>query len=267
MVRPGGQRAVQRHPPVGLGLPRRAVDQVQADVLEPLLPRPRGALLRPAGLVHPVQHGQDVRRGALHAQRDAGEPGRPQRGQLARPDGLGVGLHGHLGAGSQAEPVADGGQDRAQVGGRQQRRRPAAEEHRPGRPGPPVRHLGGQRHLGHRQPGIVPPRGARPQLIGGVGVEIAVSAAGLAERHMHIYPERMAPQPVQRARRERPVGRRRLAVRRLAGHLSRPRSRVACCHGSAVTSLAGTARAGHPSAPRLLWRSGSGAGMSAGVIT
>jgi hypothetical protein len=68
VVGPGGQRRLQRGPPVTVGLPRRAVDQVQADVLEAGLAGPAGTLGRPAGLVDTVQHGQHVRLSRLHAE-------------------------------------------------------------------------------------------------------------------------------------------------------------------------------------------------------
>ena len=81
VVGPGGHRAAQRRGPVLVGLPRGPVDQVQADVLEPCRAGPPDAPLRPSRLMPAVQNGQHAAHRALHADRDPGEPARPQLGQ------------------------------------------------------------------------------------------------------------------------------------------------------------------------------------------
>src|SRR5207245_391095 len=137
-----------------------------------------------------VEHGQHVLGGGLHAQADPGEVGFAQRGQGGGGDRLGVGLGGHLDVGGDREQVPDGGQDGGQVGGRQQGGRAAPDE-----AGRHLRRLGAQHgrgpaQLGDQRAGVLGPVGPGTQLVGGVGVEVAVAAAGGAERHVHVEPER-----------------------------------------------------------------------------
>ena len=61
------------------------------------------------------------------------------------------------------------------------------------------------------------PGGAGSQLDGGVGVEVAVAAAGRAERHVHVQAERAPAQPGQGGGWQRGVGGDGLAVRGRAG--------------------------------------------------
>src|SRR3569833_3647992 len=81
VVGPGGDGGVEAGLPVGVALAGRAVDQVEVDVVEAGLPRPGDALLRPAGRVRAVEHGQDVLAGALHPERHAGEARLTERGE------------------------------------------------------------------------------------------------------------------------------------------------------------------------------------------
>ena len=92
MVGLGAQRGVERAAPVVRGLARRAVDQVEADLLEAGGARLGDGLLRAAGRVHAVEDRQHARHGALHPQREPREAGLAQRRQLAGIDRLGVGL-------------------------------------------------------------------------------------------------------------------------------------------------------------------------------
>ncbi len=144
----------------------------------------------PPGLVHPVQDGQHVRRRALHAQGDPGEPGRAQGGQGCGVHALRVGLDGDLGAGREAEFALDDPQDLAELPGREQSRGAAAEEHGGHRARRGAQHPAGQPDLRGSQRRVGVPRHPRPELGGGVGVEVAVPAAALAERHVHVEPER-----------------------------------------------------------------------------
>ena len=104
---------------------------------------------------------------------------------------LRVGLGGDLGVGGQGEVVAHRVEHRGQAG-----RRPAARGFRRRRTrcrpaGGEPKPVGGQRQLGpqRRQPAV----GVRAaQLGGGIGVEVAVAAAGRAERHVDIDAERPA---------------------------------------------------------------------------
>ena len=117
--------------PVGQRLPRRAVDQVQADLLEarPTAPRPPRPGTRAGSWVRSstVQHVVDRR---LHPERDPVEAGLAQRDQVGLGDAVRVGLGGHLGTRRQPELGVDRGQHRAEVGRAEQRRRAAAEEDR-----------------------------------------------------------------------------------------------------------------------------------------
>ena len=116
--------------PVGGALPRRAVDEVEADLVEAGRPRVGDDTRHPLGIVRPVERGQHVRHGRLHAERDPVVAGRPQPLEVGQVDGVGVGLGGHLGIRRKAELGVDRREDPAEVLGRQQRRRTSAEEDR-----------------------------------------------------------------------------------------------------------------------------------------
>ena len=227
MVGSGSDGGRQRAPPVGVGLPRRAVDQVQADVLEPGRAGPRGAAGRTPRLVHAIEHRQHARHRALHPERNPGYALGPQFAEAGLVNAFRVGLRRHLGAGGQAELGVDGPQDVAEGGRGHQGRRPAAKEHRAHRDVRTVfisgEHLAGERDLGEREAGVAAHgyRGAagRPAEFGGsVGVEVAVAAAGRAERHVYVDPERPLTQPADRALRQDPVDGDGLAVGQGTGH-------------------------------------------------
>jgi hypothetical protein len=124
----------------------------------------------------------------LHADRHAGEAALAQDRERPRVDGLRVGLRGHLGAVLEPEALPDPGQDRDEVLRRQQRRGPAAEEH--GGDGPLAQRGPGLVELEQRGRGEARPVAAARQLGGRVGVEVAVAAAGRAERHVDVQAER-----------------------------------------------------------------------------
>ncbi len=130
VVDTGVDRGGQRGGEVVGGLTRRPVDQVQVDVREAGLPGLGRGLGRPPRRVLAVEDAQHAGRDRLHAQRDPGVAGGPQRAQALRRDRLRVGLGGHLGVGGEPPGLVDGGQDPAQVVGGQQGGRAAADEDR-----------------------------------------------------------------------------------------------------------------------------------------
>jgi hypothetical protein len=186
MVHPGADRHVQRGGEVRRGLPRRSVDQIEVDVLEARRARLGRGLRRPSRGVPAVQHREHVRRGRLHAQRDPGEPGRPEPAQRVRGDRLGIGLRGDLRAGGQPPGGVDAVQDPAEIARIEQGRRAAADEHGVHRRG---HHIAGQLQLGEQRVDVA----LLARLVRGVGVEVAVTAPGRAERDMDIYPETVVP--------------------------------------------------------------------------
>ena len=106
---------------VVVGLPRRAIDQVEVDVVEAGAAGFARRVERPARRVHPVEHRQHVRRHRLHAKRHPRVARRPQSLEEVRRRGLGVGLGGDLGVRGQREVLADRVEHRSP-----DRRRPAA---------------------------------------------------------------------------------------------------------------------------------------------
>ena len=188
VVGPGRQRGVQRGRPVGVRLPRRAEDEVEADVLEARRARLGGRRLRAAGRVRALR-ARRARAGATlcipsdtrvtPCSRSSASAGRvdatrgwprpsprrrapsPRRSSTAR-------------------------RMRTRSAGGQQRRRAAAEEDR-------RRRRRGRRAA--RAPRARPRRSRRPRTRAGVaaaqlgrrvGVEVAVRAARRAERHVHV---------------------------------------------------------------------------------
>ena len=140
--------------------------------------------------MHAIQHRQHVLSGGLHTQRHPGEPGRPQLLEELRRRGFRIGLRRHLGVFGQRE-IARG-----------RRRAPRASPVPPSSDGvpPPTNTVstGGARPAAARQ-GQLGPQGFQPpvrvraaQLGGCVGVEVAVAAAGGAERHVNVDAERSA---------------------------------------------------------------------------
>jgi hypothetical protein len=118
-----------------------------------------------------IEHGEHVADRALHPERHAREAALAQDGQRLRGDVLGVGLGRHLGAGLEVEAGADLVEDRREIAGRQQRRRPAAEED--AAHGPVAERRSRQPDLGARHGREALPRARSDH----VGVEVAVAAA------------------------------------------------------------------------------------------
>jgi len=182
---------LERAAPVVERLPRRAVDEVERDG-QARVARPADHVGDARGVVRAVERGEHVRDRRLHAERDAREPRGGERGQRRGVDGVGVRLRGDLRAGLEAPRVRDGAQEAGEVGHREERRRPAAEEHGAHRPCAPGvgEHAAGQVDLcdgGARVGRLV---GPAAELGRRVRVEVAVPAAHPAEGHVHVDAER-----------------------------------------------------------------------------
>ncbi len=179
--------------PVGERLPRRAVDEVEADLRGRRRAPTRTTSGTRAGIVRALEGGEHVRHGRLHAEADAREAGRGERRQVGGVDRVRVRLGRDLGAGGDA-PGASGcrASIAARSADRQQGRRAAAEEHRRRRAVADA-----------RQPSSTPRANSisaiacagvvalldPAQLGRGVGVEVAVAAAHPAERHVQVDAE------------------------------------------------------------------------------
>ncbi len=218
MIRPGADRRLQRPPPVVVALPRRAVDQVQADVVEPGRARPSHALFWSPGLVLAVKRAQHVRYRALHSERDPGDSLRPQFPEGGGVDGFRVRLDRDFRVTGQAEGLADPGEDAAEPRRGEQRRGAAAEEHRAHRGFARRKNAGGDGDLACYQVRVGVLRGAAAEFGRGVGVEVAIAAAGPAERDVHVHAERLLAVSRGRARRQAPVGGNWLTVREGSRH-------------------------------------------------
>ena len=107
MVHPGGQGGVDRGQQIVIGLPRRAVDEVDADVGEAGVMGFPGRRHGPARCVGSVQGCQYQRRRGLHAQRYPGVARGADIGEELARGGFRVGLGGDLGTGGQSEIVPD----------------------------------------------------------------------------------------------------------------------------------------------------------------
>ena len=161
-------------------LPRRAVDQVEADLVEARGPRPGHRLRHPLRVVGAVQRGQHVRHGRLHAERHPGEARPPAAGR-ARPGRRCPGWprwsprrprpartrRRRRRSRPARSSAGEQGRRTAADEDRRHRRRGVAE-HPPGQPDL-VRGDPGVRRLGHG-------RGGPAELERGVGVEVAVAA-------------------------------------------------------------------------------------------
>ena len=180
-----GDRRRQAGRPGGGVLARPAVDEVEVEGRHPR--RPQGGHRRPdpAGVVDPAEGGQDPVVEALGAHRDPGHPGPGQPVGHGRVDRLRVGLDGHLGVGRERQQRPQPVQHPGQVARRQQGRGPAPDEHAGDRRRHRAEGGRGRRRLGQQRGRVRPPQPLHP----GVGDEVAVVAAGQAERHVHVHPE------------------------------------------------------------------------------
>ena len=161
---------------------------------KPGLPRPVDGRRHPHRVVGAVEGPQHVVDGRLHAEADAVEARGPQLLEVPRGDAVGVGLGGDLDAVGQAELRGRARHDRAEVGGLQQRRRTSAEEDRLDLDVAVAQHVAGEADLADRRLGVRRAAGADlvAELVGGVGVEVAVAAAHAAERDVDVEAEGLA---------------------------------------------------------------------------
>ena len=181
---------LQRCPPVLERLPRRAVDEVEADV-EPGAARGADGRAHVRGLVGAVERRQDVRDGRLHADRQPGDAGCRQLGGDAIRHRVGVRLDGDLGV--RARCRTRRGRPRAcaprSPGGSRVGVPPPKNTVRGGAERPDVgQDAARELDLPQERVGVlVLPRAA--QLARGVGVEVAVAAPHPAERDVQVDPE------------------------------------------------------------------------------
>ena len=96
-------RRVEGRTPVVERFAGRAVDQVDADVLEPGFARPSDGQRYPLRIVRAVEHRQHMRHRRLHPEGDPGEPAGPKFGQRLGRDAVRVGLGRHLGVRREPE--------------------------------------------------------------------------------------------------------------------------------------------------------------------
>src|SRR5215470_17307689 len=137
-----------------------------------------------------VKDPEDVLGGTLHAERDPGEPGRTKLVKRPLVNALWVRLGRYLRPRGQPELGVDRGEDRGQVGGRQQGGRPPAEEHRAYRRRACTKYLARQPDLVDSQAGVALPGRPAAEFSGGVRIEVAVSAPGRAERDVNVAAQR-----------------------------------------------------------------------------
>jgi hypothetical protein len=170
--------------------------------------------------VGPVEGGQHARHGRLHAEGDPVVAGFPQPLEVGAVDGVGVGLGGDLGVRRQAEIGVDRGEQPAEVLGREERRRTPAEEDGADRDVDLTEDGASQPDLGDRVVDVRLPGDAAAQLLGRVGVEVAVPAPHPAERDVDVEPERSGAEARQRGRREAAVRRRDISLGQRGRHSS-----------------------------------------------
>ena len=230
VVRLARERGLHRGLPVGQRLPRRAVDQVEADVLEAGLPRPVDGRGHPHRVVGAVQRAEHVVDRRLHPEADPVEARGPQLLEVPRRHAVGVGLRRDLHVVGQAELGRGAGHDGAEVGRLQQRRRTASEEDRLDLHVAVAEHVAGEADLADRCLGVRRPAGAHlvAELLGGVGVEVAVAAAHAAERDVDVEAERLRAELRPGLVGEQTVLGRGVAVRLSGGHARNPTTQDGC---------------------------------------
>ena len=182
VIHPGLQGTLQGQGHIRIFFCRRAINHVQVDVLEARIDGFARRIEGPARRVGSLQHGEHPRGGGLHAQGKAGEAGVEKPSEVLRRGGFRVGFRGDLRARGQAKGVANLRQDTAQTVRAQQARRATANKNRLGlAPHLRRRHLQFLLQSSQIIAGQVP-----SQLTRGIGVEVAVAAAGGTERNVNV---------------------------------------------------------------------------------
>ena len=182
--------SVQARPPVQQRLPRRAIDQVDADLEAGGscgLNRP-GHVDRVVGTFKTRQHVWHCR---LHAHADPVEPASSQCLQRLRGDRVRVCLSSHLSTGGQTKPGPYAVQHPHKIARRQHGRGASAEEHGVDHRSPRAEHPDSEVELAQGGVGIRPEAGAVDAELGQrVGVEVAVAAPHRTERDVDVDTKR-----------------------------------------------------------------------------
>ena len=134
-----------------------------------------------------VEHREHMWHCRLHAKGDPIEPAGAEFGQRLGRDTVRVRLRRYLSVGSQAELGVDGVEDAGEIGRRKLRRRAAAEEDRLN--GASLELLASLPNLGDGGVGVRRPCCPFAELVGCVGVEVAVAAPNRAERDVDVNAE------------------------------------------------------------------------------
>ena len=202
------KRRVERAPPIGHALPRRAVDEIEADGHPRCADRRDGAR-HGGGVVGAVEGREHVRHGRLHPQAHPGEPRRGEGRHPLRRHGVGVRLGRHLGIGREPPPIPYAVQHLREVGGRQEGGCATTDEHgldlaRAWPAAAVGEDVDGQVQFPQHLVGIAADlgRSVGTQLRDRVGVEIAVATAHAAEGDVDVDAERRGRDRVESAGRE-----------------------------------------------------------------
>ena len=141
-----------------------------------------------------VERAQHVVDRGLHAEADPVEAGGAQLLEVPGGDAVGVGLGRDLDVVDEPELRRGAGHDGPEVRGLQQRGGATAEEDRLDGDVAVAEHLAREADLPDRRFGVRRPAGAHlvTELLGRVGVEVAVAAPHRAERHVDVDAEGLA---------------------------------------------------------------------------
>ena len=145
-----------------------------------------------------VKHPQHVRYRALHAERQPVDTLGSQLSEFSGADGFRVRLDGNLGAVREAEALVDFLHNPAEPPRGEQRGRAAAEEHRAHRRARRGKDLRRKVDFPGQHVGIGGLASAAAEFRSSVGIEIAVAAAGSAERYVYVNPKRGIPKTLGR---------------------------------------------------------------------
>ena len=185
VVHAGIKHRLQRTHQVRIRFPRSRVDEIRTHPGEAGRAGLRDRLEGSTRSVRALEDSKDMRRKALHSERHTREPARTQFPQHRGRHGIRVGLGRHLRPRLEAELRSDHLEDAHEVASTQERGRAAPHEDRGH--GAVVRHLSpGPPDLLDHGVGVRRPAHPRTELLGRVGVEVAVAAARRTEGHVHV---------------------------------------------------------------------------------